>query len=148
MIFSGTLSDKLLFAFSRPLFINKTISSIFDFFEKYIFEKCDICKKETKYYYVCLICGKKVCATTICDLAQIHIKNCSGNLGLFVYITDMKLRLINLTQNSKILYPLYVNESGIGPDNTNKGREFKLSKENYESALKEYISLDTKIKYI
>ena len=60
----------------------------------------------------------------------------------------MKLRLINLTQNSKILYPLYVNESGIGPDNTNKGREFKLSKENYESALKEYISLDTKIKYI
>ena len=123
-------------------------NQIFDFFEKYIFEKCDICKKETKYYYVCLICGKKVCATTICDLAQIHIKNCSGNLGLFVYITDMKLRLINLTQNSKILYPLYVNESGIGPDNTNKGREFKLSKENYESALKEYISLDTKIKYI
>ena len=37
------------------------------------------------------------------------------------------------------------NESGVGPDLTNKGREFKLSKENYETALKEFISLDIKM---
>ena len=57
----------------------------------------------------------------------------------------MKLIFINSLNKKKILFPLYVNESGVGPDERNKGREFKLSKENYETALKEYISLDIKL---
>jgi len=43
------------------------------------------------------------------------------------------------------LYPLYVNESGVGPNILSKGRDYKLSKEKYETALKEYISLDIKL---
>ena len=123
-------------------------NQIFDFFEKYIFKKCVICNNESKYYFICLICGQKICATISCNSVHLHVKNCCGKMGLFIYITDMKLHFvnsINSENNKKILFPLYVNESGVGPNLTNKGRDFKLSKENYETALKEFISLDVKI---
>ena len=57
----------------------------------------------------------------------------------------MKLYLINSNNLKKRLFPIYVNESGVGPDDTSKGRNYKLSKEKYDTALKEYISLDSKI---
>ena len=120
-------------------------SEIFNFFEKYIFEKCAMCKKDAKFYFICLICGQKTCTDNHCNKSFIHVKNCSGDLGLFINIIDMKLYLINSENHKKSLYPLYVNESGVGPDLTTKGREFKLSKEKYEAGLKEYITLDSKI---
>ena len=120
-------------------------NQIFDFFEKYIFEKCAICNRDEKFYFTCLICGQKVCATDSCNMSNIHVKNCCGKSGMFLYITNMKLIFINSLNKKKFLFPLYVNESGVGPDERNKGREFKLSKENYETALKEYISLDIKL---
>ena len=120
-------------------------NQIFDFFEKYIFKKCIMCNNEVKYYFICLICGQKICATTSCDKSNVHVRNCCGKMGMFIYITDMRLYIINSENQKKNLFPLYVNESGVGPDLTNKGREFKLSKENYETALKEFISLDIKI---
>ena len=120
-------------------------NQIFDFLEKYIFERCMICNKESKYYFICLICGQKVCANISCDLSDVHVKNCCGKMGAFLYISDMKLYFINSEKKMKIFFPLYINESGVGPDRTCKGREFKLSKENYETALKNYISLDIKL---
>ena len=120
-------------------------NDIFDFFEKYIFEKCSICKKEVKEYFICLICGQKVCTDIHCNKSFIHVKNCSGDLGPFIYIYDMKLYLINSKNIKKSLFPLYINESGVGPDHLNKARNFKFSKEKYEAGLKEYISLDPKI---
>ena len=120
-------------------------NQIFDFFEKYVFKKCIMCNNEVKYYFICVVCGQKICATNSCDKSSIHVRNCSGKIGMFIYIGDMKLYIINSENKKKILFPLYVNESGVGPDLTNKGREFKLSKENYETALKEFISLDIKM---
>jgi hypothetical protein len=120
-------------------------NDIFDFFEKYIFEKCSMCKKEVKEYFICLICGQKVCTDIHCNKSFIHVKNCSGDLGPFIYIYDMKLYLINSKNIKKSLFPLYINESGVGPDHLNKARNFKFSKEKYEAGLKEYISLDSKI---
>ena len=120
-------------------------NQIFDFFEKYVFKKCIMCNNEVKYYFICIVCGQKICATNSCDKSSIHVRNCSGKMGMFIYIGDMKLYIINSENKKKILFPLYVNESGVGPDLTNKGREFKLSKENYETALKEFISLDIKM---
>ena len=120
-------------------------NEIFDFFEKYIFEKCCLCNKEVKYYFICLICGKKICASNQCDKSQIHVNNCCGTLGMFIYINDMKLYLVNSKNKKKQLFPLYVNESGVGPNIISKGRDYKLSKEKYETALKEYISLDIKL---
>ena len=120
-------------------------NEIFDFFEKYIFEKCAMCNKEAKFYFICLTCGKKVCTYNYCDKSFFHVKKCSGDLGIFIYINDMKLYLINSNNLKKRLFPIYVNESGVGPDDTSKGRNYKLSKEKYDTALKEYISLDSKI---
>ena len=120
-------------------------NDIFDFFEKYIFKECCMCKKEVKEYFICLICGQKLCTNIHCNKSFLHVKNCSGDLGLFIYIYDMKLYLINSKNNKKSLFPLYLNESGVGPDYINKGRNFKFSKEKYEAGLKEYISLDSKI---
>ena len=120
-------------------------NEIFDFFEKYIFEKCAMCNKEAKFYFICLTCGKKVCTYNYCDKSFLHVKKCSGDLGIFIYINDMKLYLINSNNLKKRLFPIYVNESGVGPDDTSKGRNYKLSKEKYDTALKEYISLDSKI---
>ena len=120
-------------------------NELFDFVEKYIFKKCVMCNKETKFYFICLVCGEKVCCTNICDLRQIHVKNCSGKRGIFLYISDMKLYIINSEKSLKVLYPLYVNESGVGPDLLRKPRDFKLSKENYEASLKEYVSFDSKL---
>ena len=120
-------------------------NQIFDFIEKCIFKKCIICNNETKYYLICLICGQKVCTTNNCNSAHSHVKNCCGKLGMFINITDMRLYFVNSDNRRKALFPLYINESGVGPDLTSKGRDFKLSKENYETALKEFISLDVKI---
>ena len=44
-------------------------------------------------------------------------------MGMFIYITDMKLYFINSENQNKKLFPLYVNDSGVGPDLTNKDRE-------------------------
>ena len=57
----------------------------------------------------------------------------------------MKLYLINSEKRIKLLYPLYVNESGVGPDSITKTRDFYLSKENYDAGLKEIVSFDSKL---
>ena len=120
-------------------------NQIFDFFEKYIMKKCIICNKNNIYYFICLICGEKICSLNICSQYDEHVKSCGGERGVFVYINDMKLYHINYRKELKKSLPLFVNEFGDGPSKTNKGREFFLSKENYNKALKDFVSFDIKI---
>ncbi len=120
-------------------------NQIFDFFEKYIMKKCIICNKNNIYYFICLICGEKICSLNICSQYDEHVKSCGGERGVFVYINDMKLYHINYRKELKKSLPLFVNEFGDGPSETNKGREFILSKENYNKALKDFVSFDIKI---
>ena len=119
--------------------------NIFDWIEKYLFKKCCICKKETKIYYICLICGEKVCCTQICDNILNHSEKCGGGSGITIYIGNLKLSLIkNKSKNNGIkeTYPLYVNDSGVGPSGLQLGKEYYLSKEKYNLALKDYVSND------
>ena len=119
--------------------------NIFDWIEKYLFKKCCICKKETKFYYICLICGEKVCCTKICDNILNHSEKCGGGSGITIYIGNLKLSFIkNKSKNNGIkeTYPLYVNDSGVGPSGLHVGNEYYLSKEKYNLALKDYVSND------
>jgi len=118
-------------------------TNIFDMVEKYLFKKCCICNNYTKYYYICLICGEKVCNTKICDKINKHVENCGGGSGIFMYISTTSLCLVKANSTKRDnLYPLYVNESGVGPNEYEIGNEFNLSQEKYNNALKTYISND------
>jgi len=118
-------------------------NNIFDMVEKYLFKKCCICNNYTKYYYICLICGEKVCNTKICDKVLKHVDICGGGSGIFIYISTTSLCLVKLISTKRNnLYPLYVNESGVGPNEYEIGNEFNLSQEKYNNALKTYISND------
>ena len=55
------------------------------------------------------------------------------NMRLYFYIMDF---------TSKMLFPLYVNDSGNGPDGDEFGNEFNLSKENLNLAIKNYVCHD------
>jgi len=117
-------------------------NNIFDWIEKCLFKKCNICLDISKYYYICLICGAKICNTISCNKMDEHIKICGGKSGIFIYISNAKLTLVKLNKTRKELYPLYVNDSGVGPSGYQMKNEYYLSKEKYNLALKEYISND------
>lgn len=118
-------------------------NNIFDMVEKYLFKKCCMCNNYSKYYYICLICGEKICNTKICDQILKHIENCGGESGIFIYISTTSLFLVKFKSAKRNnLYPLYVNESGVGPNEYEIGNEFNLSQDKYNSAIKTYISND------
>ena len=117
--------------------------NIFDWIEKCLFKKCCFCNNYSKYYYICLICGQKICETKICDLVLKHVDKCGGGSGIFVHISNLRLFLIkSSSKKKKNLYPLYVNESGVGPSGYEIENEYKLSLEKYNLALKDYVSND------
>ena len=87
---------------------------MFDLIEKHIFNECSICNKTAKYFYICLICWEKISKKESCKYAiQRHSKKYSGRNWIFIYIYDMCLTYYNNTEKIE-LYPLYVDESGIG----------------------------------
>ena len=45
-------------------------------------------------------------------------------------------------KKKKTLFPLYVNENGVGPSGTEIGNEFKLSQEKLKIALKHFACND------
>ena len=119
--------------------------NIFDWIEKCLYKKCCICLKESKYYYICLICGEKICYTKSCDRINFHLDKCGGGSGIVIYIGNAKITLIKSSINNKKrneAYPLYVNNSGVGPNGYQMGNEYYLSKEKYSLALKDYVSND------
>ena len=119
--------------------------NIFDWIEKCLYKKCCICLKESKYYYICLICGEKICYTKSCDRINVHLDKCGGGSGIVIYIGNAKITFIKSSTNNKKrneAYPLYVNNSGVGPNGYQMGNEYYLSKEKYSLALKDYVSND------
>ena len=117
-------------------------NNIFDWIEKCLFKKCIMCKNNTKYYYICLICGEKICNTKICDRMVKHASECGGGSGAYIDIGNAKLTYIKPKKERKDFYSLYVNDSGVGPNDNHIGNEFYLSKEKYKLALKDYVSND------
>ena len=117
-------------------------NNMFDWIEKCLFKKCSTCLNYSKYYYICLICGEKVCNTNSCNKISRHIEECGGGSGIFIYISNAKITLVKLNKNKNELYPLYVNDSGVGPSGYQMENDYYLSQEKYNLALKNYISND------
>ena len=117
-----------------------------DFEFKYYDIECEICKKKGKDSLVCLICGKKVCNSTLCfTLFEhrvtpgyiFHAIICGG--GRTVYMQTFDYSILFVSDNniiSKKFEPLYVNEFGEGCTTGIIGKEFKLNKERVIKTLK------------
>ena len=84
----------LQFSPTKFSFINLD-NKVFDFIENNLGKKCDICNKLSKFSFICLICGKKVCHINANNHAEIHFKKCEGNSGIFVDMESMKIILLN-----------------------------------------------------
>ena len=113
--------------------------NIFNWVERNIEKKCDVCNIISKYFYVCLICGKRVCKNR--HIIE-HIKKCGGSNCIFIDMSNMRLYFYTLNFTSKKLFPLYVNDSGNGPDGYEIGNEFNLSNEKLNLAIKNYACND------
>ena len=128
-------------------------NNIFDLIENYLYKKCYFCGNYAKYFYICLICGKKICKTKKCNLADRHIDECTQGIGILINIYNMKLTIMKNNDEDddesddeeeqvKELYSLYVDESGVGPNSYEVGNEYNLSKEKIKMALRDYVSND------
>ena len=116
--------------------------NIFDFIENNLEKKCIMCSEVSRYFYICLICGNKICHTKTCNKFLQHTKECSGGeYCVFIDITDMK---ISIPKNymMKTLSYLYINKEGIGPKKNSVGREFNLSEQKVESLFRNFICYD------
>ena len=140
---SRNLTNELIINFSQIKFeLINLDNNLFDWIEKTLEKKCCICEKTTKYDYICLTCGNKTCHTKSCNKFDHHIKNCSGNNSIFIDMDDMRAILLTINKDSKILFPLYVNKNGVGPNGYEIGNEFKLSQEKIKLVLKNYVCND------
>ena len=117
--------------------------NIFDLVEKNLEKKCISCSQITRQYYICLICGNKICQ--INNEYTEHIKNCNGKYCIFLDMANMEISIFSKNK-FKTLYPLYVNDAGVGPSSIEIGNEFKLSKEKLSLALRTFICNDFSLK--
>ena len=116
--------------------------NIFDFIEKYLEKECINCSKKSRYFFICLICGNKICNTINCNQYSNHTMNCGGRYCIMI---DMDNAKISITQNNgskKDLSSLYINDEGIGPKENKIGKEFNLSKEKENIFFKNFICYD------
>ena len=118
-------------------------NNIFDCIEKNLEKKCDICNQLTRYSFICLICGNKVCHEKYSFYhTKNHVKKCGGMYCLFLDIDNMKIYLWTINEVSKKLFSIYVNEAGNGPKGYEIGNEYNLSNEKLSNAIKNYICYD------
>jgi len=113
--------------------------NIFNWIERNIEKKCDVCNEISKNSFICLICGKRVCNKG--HIVE-HVQKCGGSYCIFIDMAYMRLFLYTMNSISKNLFPLYVNDSGNGPDGDEIGNEFNLSKEKLNLAIKSYVCND------
>ena len=118
-------------------------NNIFDWIEKNLGKKCDICNKKSKFSFICLICGNKVCHVRN-NLYHIldHTKKCGGKYCIFVDMDNMKMYLWDSDNNTKKLFSLYVNEAGIGPKGSEISNKYNLSYEKLALSIKNYTCND------
>jgi hypothetical protein len=118
-------------------------NNIFDWIERNIEKKCDICNKQSKFSFICLICGNKVCHEKYYfEHSKDHVKKCGGTNCIFVDMDNMKIYLIDLNEHSKKFFPIYVNEAGNGPKGDEIGNEYNLSHDKLHLAIKNYVCND------
>ena len=115
---------------------------IFDWIERNLEKKCIICSKHSKYNYICLICGNKVCHTRECNQFGKHAELCNGNNLIFIDMEKMKICHTIKNRFMGYIYPLYVNENGIGPNGYEMENIYKLSKENLKTTIKNFVSYE------
>ena len=112
-------------------------NNIFDFYEKYIFSKCVFCGNISNESYICLLCGKKMChIRNVCDEISNH--QCMSRNCMFI---DMKNTICYYFKDSMFIkgfYHLYTSDSGAAPHDL-ISNEYKLNKEKYDLALKNYL---------
>jgi len=139
------LVRKELFVQFSPLkfdFINLD-DNIFDLVEKNLERKCIACSQITRHYYICLICGNKICK--INNEYTEHINNCNKKYCIFLDMANLEISIFSKS-NFKTLYPLYVNDAGVGPSSSEIGNEFNLSKEKLTLTLRSFICNDFNLK--
>ena len=137
------LTKELIINFN-PIKFNliKFDNKIFDWIGNNLEKKCLMCSKTSKYYYICLICGNKVCHTTGCNNFIKHAQSCFGGNSLFLDMDNMKICVTFKMRFMKNIFPLYLNEDGIGPNGYEIEDKFKLSTENLNSTIKDFVSYD------
>ena len=109
--------------------------NLFDFLERSLFEKCDICKKMTQKTCFCLICGKKVCSKEIIH----HTIRCTHSDNVYFDLQSMILFShynFSLFRTFDCFYTKDLNEA---PNSTNITNEYNMNKEKLQLALKNYI---------
>ena len=117
-------------------------NKIFDWIENHLEKKCLMCSKCSKYNYICLICGNKICHTNSCNLFIKHAESCNGNNSIFIDMDDMRICISVKLRYMQYIFPLYLNENGIGPSGYEMENEFILSNENLKLAFKNFVSYD------
>ena len=125
-------------------------NNIFDFILKNLEKNCIICNKIEKNSFICLICGEKICdkfSSRKRDLDTIshikHIYECCVDSCIYMELNSSKLYYIDLREDIKLkLYPLYVDQTGAGPENREITKEFNLSKEKLKLTLLNYVCND------
>lgn len=120
----------------------KLDNKVFDWVENNLEKKCNMCDKISKFNYICLICGNKICHTRQCNQFGEHAELCNGNNSIFINMDDMKIGVSVKLRFMFYMFPLYLNENGIGPNGYEMENEFVLSNENLKLALKNFVSYD------
>ena len=74
-----------------------------------------------------------------------HTRMCGEKYCLFVDMNNMNIILITSQYIFKELFLIYVNEAGVGPNGTEIGREYNLSHEKLNQAIKYFVYNDFQI---
>ena len=111
-------------------------NNIFDFIEKSLFEKCDICNQLKRDTFLCLICGNKVCVEEIMH----HTVKCTLSDNVFLDVQSMILFAYYNFGAFKIFDPIYTKEFNESPNSNYITNEYNLNEEKLQLALKNYIS--------
>ena len=138
-----SLTKELIINFN-PIIFNfiEFDNKIFDWIENNLTKKCKMCSKHSKYSYICLICGNKVCHTNSCNQFAKHAELCNGNNSIFLDMDDMKICISIQMRYMQYFFPLYLNKNGIGPSGYEMENIYTLSEENLKFAIKNFISYD------
>ena len=110
--------------------------NIFDFIEKSLLEKCDICNQLKRDTFLCLICGNKVCVEEIMH----HTVKCTLSDNVFLDVQSMILFAYYNFGAFKIFDPIYTKEFNESPNSNYITNEYNLNEEKLQLALKNYIS--------
>ena len=117
--------------------------NIFDFLENYLNTKCFYCNKKERYSYICLICGKKFCYPGKCNMEKKHIKECEGNKGIFLNISNFEIIVFNNSnEKDKKYYTLFIDNYDLGPGEDKISNQYFLKEKSLEDSYDYFISID------